>query len=110
MINGLLNQTVTIQPQSSYSEDGREILGSAITESWRVQPTSKTTFEPRGAQDRGQLLTINAIGYAPPDTVANIDAKVTVGSEIYKVYAKYPVPGRNGQTHHVKVQLLRWQT
>lgn len=110
MINGLLNQTVTIQPQSSYSEDGREVVGNAVTETWRVQPISKTIFSPRGALERGSLLTIDAIGYAPKTTVAEIDAKITVGSEVYKVYSKYPVPGRDGQTHHVKVQLLRWQT
>jgi len=105
----LMNQAVTVKPHGSYSPDGREVVGSAVTERWRIQPTQKTVFSPRGALDRGALLTLDAVAYAPVDTVANIDAKVTHGNFDYKVYAIYPVPGGNGQTDHHKVQLLRWQ-
>lgn len=105
----LMNQSVIVRPQGSYNPDGTEVVGSGTTERWRIQPKSKTIFSPRGAVDRGSLLTLDAIGYAPPDTVANIDAKITHNNLSYKVYALYPVPGGNGQTDHVKVQLIRWQ-
>jgi hypothetical protein len=105
----LMNQAVSIQPFTGYAANGKEQVGGAVSERWRVQPTTKNIFSPRGAVDRGELVTINAVGYAPAITVATIDSKVTVGGQVYKVYATYPVPGGNGQTDHVKVQLVLWR-
>jgi hypothetical protein len=106
---GLMNQTMVIYNRTSYGADGREVYDVGTTVRCRFQQKTKNVFSPKGLPNNGGLLTINGVAYVPATTTVSIDDKVTFSSENYKVYSKYSVPGRNGQTAYVKLELLKWQ-
>lgn len=103
-IYGLLNQTLIIYGKSSYDEYGRPQVGSGTSIKARVQ--AKTT---RKILANGDIVTIDAIAYVPQDTSVNTDDKVSFDSNTYKVFGKYPVADRVGDTHHIKLELMKWQ-
>lgn len=102
---GLLNQTITIYSKSGYSASGRESLGSGVSVNSRLQATTKQKLLPNGS-----LITILAIAYVPSTTTVNIDDKVTYGGNNYKVYGKYNAIDGAGNTNHIKLELVKWQT
>lgn len=52
---------------------------------------------------------IMAIVYVPATTVVSVDDKVTYGGNDYKVFAKYNATQGDGTTHHIKLELSKWQ-
>jgi len=105
MPTGLLNQTIIIYGKSSYNSQGREVVGSGVSVKARFQAKQKNIMLPTGA-----TITISAIAYVASTISANIDDKVTYDSQTYKVFAKYKVPDSKGNTNHIKLDLLKWQT
>jgi hypothetical protein len=103
-ITGLFNQTLSFYLKSSYNAYGREVIETVTEVSGRVQETSKRKLLPNGS-----MLTIDAIAYVPGDTVVNLDDRVDVGTTKYKVIDKYCAVDGNGQTHHIKLNLIKWR-
>lgn len=101
----LLNQTIVVYPKSSYSAQGREIVGGATNVRARVQAKNKNVMTPTGA-----ILTIEAVVYILPTASVNVEDKVTYSGQTYKVYSKYPAVDGQGETNHYKLELIRWQT
>lgn len=103
-INHLLNQTLTLYSKSSYDAYGREVVGTGTSVQCRFQQTSKHRMGPNNS-----LIIIDGICYVPADTTVELDDKVTFDSVDYKVYSKYiPVDGA-GDTHHIKLELIKWK-
>lgn len=104
-LNNLLNQSVTLYNQSSYDEYGRVDTGSGITVQARVQPK-----QTRRLLANGDVLVVDAIAYVPADTSVSTDDRIDHGGISYKVLNKYPTPDGKGDTHFIKLELLKWQT
>lgn len=100
---GLLNQTISLYGKSGYNEQGRETVGALTSVFARVQVTSKRRLLPNGS-----IVTIDAIAYLPASTSINTDDKVTYSGNDYKVFAKYTAVDGEGQTNHIKVELVKW--
>jgi hypothetical protein len=101
---GLMNQTITLYNQASYDAYGRETVGSGTSVKSRFQKTTKRKLEATG-----NLITIDAVAYVPADTSVNTDDRVTYGTDKYKVYGKYEAVDGAGNTHHIKLELLKWR-
>lgn len=102
---GLLNQTIVVYPKSSYSAQGREVVGGGTNVLARVQAKHRNIMTALGA-----ILTIEAVVYVAPSASINTEDKVTFSGQTYKVYSKYPVVDGQGETNHYKLELIRWQT
>lgn len=100
---GLLNQSLSVYSKSSYSADGREVVGSATTVLARFQAKTKNIMSPNGA-----VITIVAVAYVGPSAVIEVEDKVVYSGSNYKVYSKYPVPDGSGNINHFKLELTRW--
>lgn len=103
--NSLLNQDITLYTKSGYNRYGRETVGSGVTHCVRVERTSKARLLPNGEQ-----VMINAICYMKPNVTINEDDKVTYDGTNYKVFGVYTAVEGEGNTHHKKVELIKWQT
>lgn len=103
-VNELLNQTIVVYSKTSYNAQGREVVGSGVSVSARVQMVTKNVTTPTGA-----ILTIIAKVFVGPDASVNVDDKITFSGQNFKVYNKYPSVGRLGQVHHYELQLIKWQ-
>lgn len=103
-ILGLLNQTITIASKSGYNAYGRETIGASTSVKSRFQKQTKQKLLPNGS-----LVTIEAIVYVPSDTTVAIDDKVTYNSVDYKVYGIYAAIDGSGDTHHLKLELVKWK-
>ena len=102
---GLLNQTITIYGKTSYTAQGREVVGAGTSIQARFQAKQKNVMSPTGA-----IITIAATAYVAADTVVAIDDRVIYDSQTYKVYSKYKVADGQGNINHIKLDLLLWQT
>lgn len=102
---GLLNQEITLYNKSSYDEYGREVVGSGSTVKCRFQRTTK-----RKLLENGNLIEIMAICYIANDVIVATDDKVTFGSTDYKVLGRYDAVDGAGNTHHIKLELIKWQS
>lgn len=107
---GLLNQTITIYPVSSRSGDGREVFGTGVSVKARFQIPKRRNTMPRNIDGKSTLIEIDAVAYVPSDTTVETDNKVTYESIDYKVVTKYAVPGMTGTTHHIRLELKKWQS
>lgn len=101
---GLLNQSLTVYNKSSYGADGREVVGSGSTVKARVQPITKRKLLPNGS-----VINIDAIAYVNNDATIATDDRVAYNSQQYKVLSTYPVPDGTGDTHHIKLELIKWR-
>jgi hypothetical protein len=104
MINGLLNQVITISSKTGYNSYGREVTTAATSVYARFQKTNKQKLLPNGS-----MITVEAIVYVPSDTVVVIDDKVTYGGIDYKVYGIYTAVDGAGRTNHLKLELTKWK-
>lgn len=109
-LTGLLNQTITIYPITGYSDDGRESVSAGVSAKARFQATSKRNLQPKFIDGKSTVVEVNAIAYVPADTVVEEDYKVSYSGVDYKVVTKYAVPGANGVTDHIKLELQKWQS
>lgn len=103
-IAGLFNQIIAVYPKTSYNAQGREVNSTPSNVRGRFQAQRKTIFLPNNA-----TLTVDAIAYVPADTTIDIDYRVDYAGVKYKVYGKYPVVDGLGNTHHLKLELLKWR-
>ena len=103
-IAGLLNQSITVYGKSSYNSEGREVVGSGTSISARVQPKTKRKLLPNGS-----VINIDAIAFVASDASIDTDDRVDLGSDKYKVLSKYAVPGADGTTHHIELELIKWR-
>lgn len=101
----LLNQSVTIYRKSGYGNDGRPTTSTPATASARVQKTTKQRLLPNNS-----LVTIVAIAYVLPNTVVEVEDRVDYGNDKYKVFSKNVAVDGDGDTHHIKLELQKWQT
>lgn len=101
---GMLNQSITLYSKSGYDDYGREEVGSGSTVKCRFQRTTK-----RKLLDNGNIIIIEAIAYVPSDTTVVTDDKVTFDSQDYKVLGRYDAITGPGDTHHIKLELVKWQ-
>lgn len=99
----LMNQSGTISVKSSFDQYGREQVGAATVVRCRVQLSNKTRFLPNG-----ETLVIDGIVYLPSDTTVNINDKFTFGGVSYKVHNKYPQIDGQGETNHIKIEIIKW--
>jgi len=102
-VSGLLNQTGTLYNRSTYGADGREAFGAGSTVRLRMQPKAKRLLMPDGS-----VYTIDAIAYIGPSVVLSTDDKLVYNNITYKILDIYLVPGRNGQTNHQELRLVKW--
>ena len=107
---GLLNQEITIYPKTGYSADGRESVGAGVAVKGRFQTVSKRNLLPRYSDTKSTVVEVDAIAYIPTGTTIDTDYKVEYSSIKYKVVSVYQVPGRAGTTHHIKLELQKWQS
>lgn len=98
----LLNQLITVYTKSSYSPDGREVLGSGVTKKARFQRVTKSRFLPNQ-----QVVTIDAIAYLEGDASINVNDKVTYSGNNFKVHGKSVAVDGQGNFHHTKVELIK---
>lgn len=104
MITGLLNQTITVYTKSSYNSEGREVVGSGTSVKARVQPKIKRRLMPNGS-----VVNIDALAYVASGSTIDTDDRVDLGSDKYKVLGKYAVPGADGNTDHIELELIKWR-
>ena len=102
-LQNLLNQTVSIASQSSFDAYGREVVGTAASYQARIQEVNKSRLLPNG-----QTIVIDAIAYLDGAAAVNVNDRVTYGSTQYKVHGKSTGIDGQGNTHHTKVELVKW--
>lgn len=103
-VNGLLNQQITITSKTGYNAYGRETVGAAATVQSRFQKDTKQRLLPNGS-----LVTILATVYVPADTTVVVDDKVSYGNVDYKVFGIYTAVDGQGDTNHLKLELVKWK-
>ena len=101
---GLLQQTATVQNKSALDRYGRQIFGSSSTINCRFEKSNKTIL-----LSNGETATIDGIIFVNNDTTVNTDDKITFGSDTYKVVNKNTVVLGNGRTHHIELEVVKWQ-
>jgi hypothetical protein len=101
----LLNQTVTIQQQSGYDNDGRESVGAATTHRARFQQTNKTVLLPTG-----DSITLD--GYVDVLGTASVDNndRLTYNGDIYRVITRKENVDKAGNVNHITLGVKQWQT
>lgn len=104
-VAGMLNQTIYIRNASGFDSYGRRTTGSQTTVKARVQMNTKRKLLPNN-----DVIVVDAVAYVPADTTVSDNDRITYASSEYKVFAKYPVPGMDGRTHHIKLELVKAQT
>lgn len=102
--NGFLNQDATVYNQSSLDRYGRENFGSGTSIKCRFERKKKAKLMPSG-----ETQIIDGIVYCKPDITVNVDDKLTFDSNNYKVLNKESVVVGNGTTHHLELEVIKWQ-
>lgn len=103
-LKGLLNQTITIYPKSSYDGYGREVVGSGVSYRSRFQKKNTSVLLPNG-----QVIQLIATVYIAGEPSINVNDKVTYGSRDYKVYGIYTGTDGQGNTNHTRLDLIEWR-
>jgi len=103
-LNGLLNQEITIYGKTGHNRYGREVVGVGSTTNSRFQATTK-----RILTSTGEMMTIDAICYAPADTVVEPDDRVDYDGQKYKVFGRYKTIDGTGNIHHIRLELIKWR-
>lgn len=104
-INNLLNQTVTIYNQTGLDKFGKASVGSGATHQSRMQVGRKTRLLPNQ-----EVMIIDAICFLKPNVTVSRDDKISFEGVDYKVMAIKKSIGGNGATHHLELELQKWQT
>lgn len=103
--SNLLNQSISIYRKAGYDKFGKPTDASPTTVNARFQKTTKQRLLPNSS-----LVTIAAIVYVPSGTSVEANDKVVYGGVDYKVFGKYEAVDDTGSTHHIKLELTKWQT
>lgn len=101
---GLLRQTITVRnPSGTKDLHGKDAFGSATDIRARFERTYKTIVTAQRERE-----PIHAIAAIPSTANVQVGAKVTFGSDLYRVLERADVPGRNGSVHHYELMLQLW--
>lgn len=103
-LQSLTNQTVSIYQVSSYDEYGRAVEGLPTSYSARFQKVQKSRMLPNGDN-----VTIEGIVYIYGEPSVNLNDKLVYGGNNYKVYSKTGQIDGQGNQHHVKLEVTKWQ-
>lgn len=98
------NQTITIYNKSSYNAYGREVVGTGTDIKARVQKQTS-----RKLLDNGNVVIIDGIVYLPAGTSVNTDDRIDYDGHKYKVYGRYEAVHGSGNTHHIKLEIIKWR-
>jgi hypothetical protein len=103
-LNSMLRQSITIEnPTGKTGKHGDRSFSPAVTVRSRFQQVTKTMVNLKGERE-----PIDGIVFVGPDATANIGAKVTYLGNQYRIMKREVVPGRNGKTHHLELQVQTW--
>ena len=102
--NSLLNQTITLYTKNSYDAYGREVVGAGANHLARVQAKTKSILLPNG-----QLQQIDAVVFLKSDVTIDINDRMDYLGTKYKVVGKSTAVVGSGGTHHLTVQIAKWQ-
>jgi hypothetical protein len=100
----LLRQTVKLYTKSGYNRYGREIVGAGTNYKARVERGTKSKLLPNG-----EVVNVLATVYLDSSVTINNDDRVTFNSEEYKVFSVKTTVDGQGNTHHLKADLIKWQ-
>lgn len=101
---GLLRQTITVNnPSGTKDLHGKDAYGASATVKARFERTYKTIVTAQRERE-----PIHAIAAIPSTANVQVGAKVTFGSDLYRVLERADVPGRNGSVHHYELMLQLW--
>lgn len=104
-VGNLLNQSILIYNKASYDAYGRRSVSDGTTVNARFQAKQTRKLMPNG-----DVLAVDAIAYVPASTTVSTDDKVTYDSVDYKVLNLYKTPNGKGNTHFIKLELVKWLT
>lgn len=100
----LLNQTISVQnPTGTVGKHGEKALGSATQMAARVQRTSRTIVTP----DR-EREPIHAVIYVAGSRTVEYGAKITYGTETYRVMSKAEGVDGAGDVQNIKLECQLW--
>lgn len=102
-ISQLLNQTVTLYARGSYDAFGREVVGSGTSYRARVQEVTKSKLLPNGQQ-----VTIDAIVYLNGSPSISANDRLDYNGVKYKIFGKSVGVDGQGNSHHTKLELIKW--
>jgi plastocyanin len=102
--SSLLNQTISLYSKIGLDKYGRETEGSATNYKARFQQVTKTRILANG-----ETTTIDGIVFLPPTITINQGDKITYNSVDYKVFSKKLAVDGRGNTHHLTVEVQKWQ-
>ena len=104
MLKNLLNQSITIYSKSGLDKFGRESFGSGSSAKARFQAKTVTRLLPNQ-----ETVTIEGFMWVLPSVTIARGDKVVFGGNSYKVFARYEGIDGAGNTHHIKLELTKWQ-
>ena len=104
-LSGLLNQTITPKPRSSYDVDGRVVTTTGTDTKARIQLKQKRRMLPNGS-----LIVTDGNGYLPPSSTLKEGDNFLFDSTEYLIFKSYKVPGANGSTHHIEIEFIKTKT
>lgn len=102
--NDLLNQTITLYTKSSIDAYGRQQVGIGVDYPARVQEKTEAKLLPNG-----ETVNIDAVVYLKPTVTVNHGDKITYSGNDYKVFSRNKAVDGSGETHHIKLEITKWQ-
>lgn len=103
--NGLLNQTITLSSHTSYDEYGSTQFGTAVSYNARVQLKREEI-----KLENDQVVELLGRVFLPATATIAINDKLSFNGIDYKVVNIEPKIVGNGSTHHLEVDITKWQT
>lgn len=102
--NSLLRQSISVEnPSGSKDLHGKDSFGSATTVKCRFERVYKTITTAQRERE-----PIHGMAIVPPTATVEQGAKVTFGTDTYRVMARSDAPGKNGSIHHYELMLQLW--
>ncbi len=103
-ITSLSNQTITVEnPDGSLNAHGQKGFGAAVTVKCRFERIYKTIVT-----DQREREPVHATAGIPPQYTVQRGARVTYGTDKYRVITVAEAPGRSGSVHHRILMLQEW--
>lgn len=102
--NDLLNQTITLYPKASIDAYGRRQVGTGVSHPARVQETTAAKLLPNG-----ETINIDAVVYLKSSVSVEHGDKITYDGNDYKVFSRNTSVDGAGTTHHIKLEITKWQ-
>lgn len=101
-IAGLMNQTITPKPKSSYDAYGRQVVSAGTDIKARVELKQKRRMLPNGS-----LVVTDGRAFLPSSSTLTQDDHFVYDSVEYRILLVYKVPGATGQTHHLQIEFIK---